>query len=97
MVAVSRSKRHRRLHDHRLAGNLWSSEERDLENSVAGWSLVAGVDSRSHLRHRVRQGEVVCDLSRSLEREDPVAKGSAACAHRAFAEREWAGVAESGY
>src|ERR1043165_826500 len=97
MVAVSRSKRHWRVRGHRPAGNGWSSEERDLENSVAGWSLVAGADEGSHLRHRVRQGEGVCDLSRSRERKNRVAKRSAAHARGAFAEREWPGVAESRY
>src|SRR6185369_16765406 len=85
----------RRVSHHRLAGNVWSREERDLEDGASCWSLVARVDQRSNLRHRARQREVVCHLSRSREREDRVAERSAALAKRPFAEREWAGVAES--
>src|SRR6476660_9382979 len=97
MVAVSRSKWHRSVRHHRPAGNVWTSEERDLEDGASRWSLVARVDQRSNIRHGARQREVVCNLSRSRERKDRVAERSTAHARRPFAEREWSGVAESRY
>src|ERR1051326_6820390 len=94
MVAVSRAQRYRCVRHDRLAGHVWTSEERALENSASGWSLVAGADARSNLRNRTRQHEVVCDLSRSCDGKNSVAERSTALAFGPFTEAQWCSVAD---
>src|ERR1044072_5796065 len=54
VVAVSWTKRHGRFRNQRLAGGVWTKQERRLEKVAPRGSFVAGVDARSNLRHRAR-------------------------------------------
>src|ERR1044072_277704 len=97
MVTVPRAERHRCFRNQRLALGVWTKQKCRLENRTSSGSLVSGVDARSDLRHRTRQGEIVCDLFGSTNGKDSLAKGSAARTSRTFAEGEWPRVSESGY
>src|SRR5215213_5919487 len=52
VVAVSRTKRHRRFRNQRLANGVWPKQKRRLENGAAFRSFIAGIDAQPDLRHR---------------------------------------------